>query len=69
MPFRPFPNEIGLRVFENICNVCWQEWTGTQKQLINHYALDPREPSARQFLYANMEKYLFGGLEPEQTTG
>lgn len=60
MAFRPFPNERGQRVFEQICNVCWQEWLTTQKQIINHYALDPREPKSREFLYAQMDKFLFG---------
>jgi len=60
MPFRPFQNDIGLRVFEQICNVCWQEWLNTQKQLMNHYALDPRDPKSKQFLFANMEAFLFG---------
>ena len=59
MPFRPFQNEIGLRVFEQICNVCWQEWLTTQKQLMNHYSLDPRDPKAKEFLFSNMETFLF----------
>ena len=60
MPFRPFPNDIGLKVFERICNVCWQEWLSTQKQIINHYSLDPREPRSREMLYTQMDTFLFG---------
>jgi Fe-S cluster biosynthesis and repair protein YggX len=60
MPFRPFQNDIGLRVFEQICNACWQEWLTTQKQLMNDYALHPREPRSKQFLFANMVVFLFG---------
>ena len=26
LAFRPFQNDLGLRVYEQICNVCWQEW-------------------------------------------
>ena len=59
MPFRPFQNEIGLKVFQQICNVCWQEWLTTQKQLMNHYSLDPREAKAKEFLFSNMETFLF----------
>ena len=59
LPFRPFQNEIGLRIFESICNTCWGEWLKTQQQLINHYALNVREPKAKQFLFANMEQFLF----------
>ena len=59
MPFRPFQNDIGLRVFQQICHVCWQEWLTTQKQLMNHYSLDPRDPKAKEFLFSNMETFLF----------
>jgi Fe-S cluster biosynthesis and repair protein YggX len=40
--------------------VCWQEWLKTQQQLINHYGLNVRDPKAKEFLFANMEKFLFG---------
>ena len=59
LPFRPFQNEIGRRVYEGICNPCWQEWLTFQKQLINHHALDVREAAAKEFLYTNLEKFLF----------
>ena len=60
LSFRPFQNDIGLRIYEQICNVCWQEWLKTQTQLINHYGLNVRDPKAKEFLFANMEKFLFG---------
>ncbi|HXE58648.1 MAG TPA: oxidative damage protection protein [Gemmatimonadales bacterium] len=61
LAFRPFPNELGLRVYENICNACWGEWLRLQQQLINHYALDVRDPRAKEFLFRNMETFLFEG--------
>ena len=59
MPFRPFPNELGRRAFEEICNVCWSEWLKYQQQLINHYGLNLREPKAKEFLFERMEAFLF----------
>ena len=59
MPFRPFQNDLGLRVFERICNVCWAEWLKNQQQLINHYALNVRDPQAKEFLFKQMEQFLF----------
>jgi Fe-S cluster biosynthesis and repair protein YggX len=59
MPFRPFQNEIGLRVFQQICNGCWGEWLKLQQQLINHHGLQVREPQAKEFLYAQLEGFLF----------
>lgn len=57
--FAPFPNELGKRVFQEICAVCWAEWLKYQQQLINHYALNLREPKARQYLLEQMEQFLF----------
>ena len=59
MSFRPFQNDIGLRVFEQICNVCWAEWLKTQQQLINHYGLNLREAKSKEFLFKPMEQFLF----------
>ncbi|HSB54805.1 MAG TPA: oxidative damage protection protein [Gemmatimonadales bacterium] len=57
--FQPFPNDAGRRVFQDICAVCWAEWLKYQQQLINHYALNLREPKAREFLLQQMEQFLF----------
>ncbi len=59
MAFRPFPNEIGLRVYEQICGTCWAAWLRMQQQLINHYGLNLRDPGAKEFLFQQMEQYLF----------
>jgi Fe-S cluster biosynthesis and repair protein YggX len=66
MPFRPFQNELGLRVYEQICNVCWSEWLKTQQQLINHYALNLRDQKSKDFLFTNMDKFLFGEVGSEK---
>jgi Fe-S cluster biosynthesis and repair protein YggX len=58
--FKPFPNELGTRIFDTICKSCWAEWLKTQQQLINHYALIPHQPKAREFLLRNMDQFLFG---------
>lgn len=60
MGFRPFSNDLGLRAYQQICSACWAEWLKTQQQLINHYGLNLREPQAKEFLFANMEQFLFG---------
>ena len=50
---------MGRRAFDQICNVCWADWLKTQQQLINHYGLNLREPKAKEFLFNNMEQFLF----------
>lgn len=59
LPYRPFQNDLGLRVFDTICTVCWAEWLKNQQQLINHYGLNVREPQAKEMLFTNMEQFLF----------
>jgi Fe-S cluster biosynthesis and repair protein YggX len=66
MAFQPFQNELGKKAFESICGTCWAEWTKTQQQLINHYALNLRDPKAKEFLFKNMEQFLFA---PRQVGG
>jgi Fe-S cluster biosynthesis and repair protein YggX len=57
--FAPFPNELGSRLVREICAVCWGEWLKFQQQLINHYALNLREPKSRQYLLDQMDQFLF----------
>jgi Fe-S cluster biosynthesis and repair protein YggX len=59
MPFRPFQTELGLRIFNEICNGCWGEWLKLQQQLINHYGMNLRDPEAKKFLTTQMEQFLF----------
>jgi Fe-S cluster biosynthesis and repair protein YggX len=59
MAFQPFQNDLGRRAYESICGVCWGEWLKTQQQLINHYGLNLRDPQAKDFLFRNMEQFLF----------
>jgi Fe-S cluster biosynthesis and repair protein YggX len=63
MAFQPFQNELGRRAFDEICGVCWGEWLKTQQQLINHYGLNLREPTAKEFLFNNMEQFLFPAVK------
>ncbi len=57
---RPYPGELGQRIFDNVSKQAWQEWLKQQTMLINEYRLSPIEPKARKFLEEQMEKYFFG---------
>lgn len=61
----PFRDDLGRRIQENICQACWDEWLHRQMQLINHYALDVRQPEAREFLRRNARAFLFGEGEAD----
>jgi Fe-S cluster biosynthesis and repair protein YggX len=59
MAFKPFPTPLGQRVFDSICAVCWGEWVKQQQALINHYGINLQDPQAKQFLYQQLEQFLF----------
>lgn len=63
--FKPFANDLGQRIYDTICRDCWAEWLKTQQQLINHYALVPHQPKAKEFLLKNLEAFLFGAGAPD----
>lgn len=60
LPAPPFPNELGHRIYDSICHACWKDWLRQQTAIINHYALDLRDPQARQLLAQQTEVFLFG---------
>jgi Fe-S cluster biosynthesis and repair protein YggX len=64
--FAPFNNDLGKRIHDGICQVCWAEWLKQQTMLINHYGLNVREPDARKFLTEQTERFLFGTGETDQ---
>ncbi|MBA3659314.1 MAG: oxidative damage protection protein [Gemmatimonadales bacterium] len=64
MAFQPFNTELGRRVYEQVCGVCWAEWLQTQQQLINHYGLNLREQQSKEFLWSNMEQFLLKTAPP-----
>ncbi|MGI9036640.1 MAG: oxidative damage protection protein [Pyrinomonadaceae bacterium] len=59
MKFAPFPNELGNRVYQEICQDCWQEWMKKQQQLINHFGLDVSNPDSHDFLFDQLKIFLF----------
>ena len=60
LDFAPLPGDLGQRVFEQVSKTAWQEWLTHQTILINEHRLNIREPEARRFLAAELEKYFFG---------
>jgi len=60
LEFAPLPNELGQRIAQEICQVCWSGWLQKQSQIINHYGLDLSDPDAQNFLFDNIKGYLFG---------
>ena len=66
LPKPPLRNDLGARVHESICRVCWDQWLKFQTALINHHGLDVRDQPAKEFLMSNMEAFLFEQGQTEQ---
>jgi Fe-S cluster biosynthesis and repair protein YggX len=61
LDFPPLPGEMGTKVQENISQQAWDLWLGHQTMLINEYRLNLTDAASRQFLQAEMQKFLFEG--------
>ncbi len=60
LPFPPFPGARGQALFETVSQEAWQEWLKHQTLLINENRLNLMEPSTRDFLAEQLERYLSG---------
>lgn len=59
----PLPNELGSRIFDSICQTCWQDWLKEQTAIINHYGLNLLDPKAKTFLMEQTEAFFFGATQ------
>jgi Fe-S cluster biosynthesis and repair protein YggX len=62
LPFKPFDDELGQRIYDNISMQAWQMWLQDSVKYINTYRLDLADPAAQAFLRSQMEVY-FGFKE------
>ena len=60
LDFAPLPGALGERIFAEVSKEAWQVWLAHQTMLINEHRLNIREPEARHFLSAELEKHFFG---------
>ncbi len=55
-----YPGDLGKKIYDNISKQAWSDWLKHQTTLINEYRLNMLDQSARDFLKAEMQKFLFG---------
>jgi Fe-S cluster biosynthesis and repair protein YggX len=60
----PFPNELGTRLHDSVCQECWTLWLREQTAIINHFGLNLRDSEARQFLTQKTKEFFFGAEQP-----
>ncbi len=60
MRWKPFEDELGQRLFENVSQEAWKMWLEHSKMLINEYRLDLMSARAQQILREQVEQFFFG---------
>jgi Fe-S cluster biosynthesis and repair protein YggX len=58
--WKPFDDELGKKIFDNVSQEAWMMWLEHSKMLINEYRLDLMSPRAQQILREQVEQYFFG---------
>ncbi len=57
---RPYPGPLGVRLFEQVSALAWNEWVEHSKMIINEYRIVSTDPKAMQMLYEQCESFFFG---------
>jgi len=58
--YKPFDNELGQRIHDNVSQEAWRMWLEFSKMLVNEYRLDLTSPRAAELLMQECEKFFFG---------
>ncbi len=64
LPKPPIAGELGQRVYESVCQDCWNEWKTVSMRLVNHYGLRPADPEDRKKIYVFMREFFNFDAEP-----
>ncbi len=57
---RPYPGELGQRIFDTISAEAWNAWVEHSKMIINEYRINSADPKAIKLLMEQCEQFLFG---------
>jgi Fe-S cluster biosynthesis and repair protein YggX len=60
LPYKPFNDALGQRIYDAISAKAWQEWIEHSKRIVNEYRLDLTQKKAHDVLKEQCEEFLFG---------
>jgi Fe-S cluster biosynthesis and repair protein YggX len=64
MVYKPFNNELGQRIYDNVSQQAWMSWVEFSKKIVNEYRLDLTSASGQKLLLEQAEQFFFGpGVE------
>ena len=61
LPAKPFPSELGQRIYDSISQEAWNQWIRHSQLVINEKGLRLANPADREALIRECEAFLFGG--------
>ncbi len=57
---KPFPNDLGQRIYDNVSKAGWQLWIQHSTMLINEFRVDLASKQGTEFLLKQCEEFFFG---------
>ncbi len=60
LPYKPFNDELGQRIFDTISADAWSQWIEHSKKIVNEYRLDLTLKRSHEVLKEQCEQFLFG---------
>jgi Fe-S cluster biosynthesis and repair protein YggX len=60
MKWKPFQDEFGQKLYDNVSEEAWRAWIEHSKMIINEYRLDLMSPRAKAILREQCNAYFFG---------
>ena len=58
--YKPFNNELGQRIFDNVSQQAWMQWIEFSKRIVNEYRLDLGSPAGQKLQFDQAEQIFFG---------
>jgi Fe-S cluster biosynthesis and repair protein YggX len=68
MSYKPFNNELGQRIYDNVSQQAWMMWVEFSKKIVNEYRLDLTSPTGQSVLLEQADRFFFGdgGQQPPE---
>ena len=58
--FKPFKNDLGQRIYDEISQDAWKMWLEHSKMIMNEFRLNPLDPQSLKIMEEQMEQFFFG---------
>jgi Fe-S cluster biosynthesis and repair protein YggX len=58
--YKPFDNDLGQRIYDNISMDAWRMWLEFSKMLVNEYRIDLMTKKGQELILEEAEKFFFG---------